>query len=561
MIYYPYAESPEFPAINKGSRNAMAGPVFYRDDYNDGDRRFPEYYDGKFFFYDWARDQIMAAELDETGYVTGFERFLPGTELLHPMDMMFGPDGDLYILEYGRKWFSRNNDARLMRIRYNGGNRAPLAGLKVEETIGGTPFDLVADATGSLDYDGDELTVTWLLNDKEVGKGEKLNYKITDRGQYVLIALVDDGAGNESRAQKSLIVGNSVPKVDIVLTGNRSFYFPGEDLDYDVRVNDPEDGTIDPSAITVTMDYLEGEDVVEIELGHKVAGEGTAFARGKALIGDSDCSGCHATNETSVGPSYQSVADRYRPDKNAIVYLSGKIIKGGGGVWGERVMAAHTDLAPADAEQMARYILSLAGPAPDAKSEPAKGRMVLNKHKTGIPGRYYLQASYTDRGDGEGLPRLTTREAVVLRSPKLRADKFTDGKKVMSLHLEAEDNPLSDDAMDILVPSGGGWASYGQLDLSGISTIKAEVALAPSMNSGGTIEVVTGHPLTGKVVGSASIEQGISTYGINELMIKVTDNSGGLQPVYFRFSIPGGKAEAVLGAVLSFEFLRGEVSK
>jgi len=32
-----------------------------------------------------------------------------------------------------------------------------------------------------------------------------------------------------------------------------------------------------------------------------------------------------------------------------------------------------------------------------------------------------------------------------------------------------------------------------------------------------------------------------------------------LQPVYFRFKTP--EAEAILGAVLSFEFLRGVVSK
>lgn len=559
MIYYPYAVSPEFPSLNKGGRNAMAGPVFYRDDFNDSERRFPEYYDGKFFFYDWIRDQIMAAALDETGYVIDFERFLPNTELFHPMDMMFGPDGDLYILEYGRKWFARNAEARLIRIRYNSGNRAPVAELEVEETIGGIPFKLVADASNSMDYDGDKLKTTWLLDDKEIGEGALLDYEITEKGQYTLTALVDDGNGNKSRVDKALIIGNTVPKVDIALSGNRSFFFPGEDISYDVQVNDPEDGNIDQSAITVTMDYLEGEDVVEIELGHQVAGQSTAFAQGKALIGDSDCSGCHATNEASVGPSYQSVANRYRPDKNAVAYLSGKIIKGGGGVWGERAMAAHPDLARADAEQMAQYILGLAGPAPDTKSEPTKGRMALNKHKSGIPGRYYLQASYTDKGGVNGLPRLTTKEAVILRSPKIRADKFTEGEKVISHHLEAKDNKIGNGAIDILVPSGGGWASYGELDLTGIKTVKAEVALGPNTTAGGTIEILTGNPDTGKMIGSASIEQGISTNGLNELMIELTDNTGGLQPIYFRFKTV--EAEAILGGVLSFEFLRGEISK
>ncbi|WP_187270947.1 ThuA domain-containing protein [Neolewinella aurantiaca] len=561
MIYYPYAESPEWPLMGTGGRNAMAGPVFYRDDFNDSDSRFPEYYDGKFFFYDWMRDHIMAADLDETGYVTDFERFLPNQDLRHPMDMMFSPDGDLYIIEYGRKWFSRNNDARLLRIRFNAGNRRPVPELEIAETIGTAPFQLRADASASLDYDGDDLSYTWLLDGKKIGSEAELNYEVPANGEYTLTMVVQDEEGNESKLEKPLIVGNSIPKLAIEIAGNSSFFWPGDRLDYNVEVSDLEDGTIDPAAITVSLDYLEGEDLVQIEQGHQVAGQGTANAIGKSLIDDSDCASCHAVNESSIGPSYQSVADRYRKDKDAVKYLSGKIIAGGGGVWGEQSMAAHPDLSEGDAAQMAEYILSLAGPAPNAESRPAKGIVALDKHKEGTPGRYYLQASYTDQGGPDGLPRLTTKKVVVLRAPVLAADKFTEGKKVMAYHVDGKDNPMGDEEMDLLVANGGGWASYGAVDLTGIEAIKAKVALVPQMTAGGTIKVRSGHPVTGKVVAEATIKQGVSTYGVNDVILPVSGAGVGSKPLYFTFSADSDAPDAVMGAILTIEFMRTELSR
>jgi cytochrome c len=224
-------------------------------------------------------------------------------------------------------------------------------------------------------------------------------------------------------------------------------------------------------------------------------------------------------------------------------------------------MAAHPDLAQGDAEQMAEYILSLAGPAPYAESRPAKASVQLDKHKAGIPGRYYLQASYTDKGAGDGLPRLTTTDVVVLRSPRIRADKFIKGNKVMAYHVEAKDNPMSDEAADVLVATGGGWAGYGDIDLSGIKNIVVEVALVPTVTSGGTVTVLAGHPVTGQVVAEATIKQGVSTYGLNELALPVKDIPLGAQPLFFRFKADSDEAEAVLGAVMHIEFLRGEVSK
>ncbi len=46
----------------------------------------------------------------------------------NPMDLEFGPDGALYVLEYGDGFFAENPDAQLSRIDFigTGGNRSPL---------------------------------------------------------------------------------------------------------------------------------------------------------------------------------------------------------------------------------------------------------------------------------------------------------------------------------------------------------------------------------------------------------------------------------------------------
>ena len=565
MIYYPYAVSDEFPELGTGGRNAMAGPVFHRDDYADAEGRFPEYYDGKFFFYDWMRDYIMAGSLDADGRVTSFEPFLPSEEFFHPIDMLFAPDGSLYVIEYGRKWYAYNGEARLMRISYNGGNRPPVPEVELVADIGAAPFEVRADASKSVDYDGDDLQYTWSLDGEEIGVGDAITHTITEPGTYTLRATVDDGSGEPITRDRKLIVGNSLPEVAFDLSGNRSFFFPGERLDYAVNVTDAEDGSlgsgIDAKAVTVSIDYLEGEDQVSIARGHQVAGEGTANALGRELIVANDCAGCHQEREESIGPSYLAVAERYRRDPQAVAFLSGKVISGGAGNWGEQNMSAHPDLSKGDAEQMVEYILSLAGPAPNATSRPARGTVVLNEARPGVPGRYYLQASYTDQGAGEALPRLTTTDVVVLRSPVVAAAKFTEGENVQEHHVDAEDNPLGTGEMDLLVANGGGWSYYGDFDLTGLSAVAAEVMLVPEYTRGGTIEVLTGDPVNGTVVGSASVRQPDGGPGRERLVIPLRETPEKAVPVYFRYVVDSPDKTGVMAAILQFEFLKNELSR
>jgi cytochrome c len=83
------------------------------------------------------------------------------------------------------------------------------------------------------------------------------------------------------------------------------------------------------------------------------------YQKGLDLIGKSDCLTCHKVDETSTGPAYRDVANKYANDDATINTLADKIIKGGSGNWGAVAMTPHDALSKDDAKQMVKYILLL----------------------------------------------------------------------------------------------------------------------------------------------------------------------------------------------------------
>jgi hypothetical protein len=94
--------------------------------------------------WSWQEDLIATARRQgyiELPFVGQSRYFMGGTKFNAMMDMEMGPDGKIYILEYGNGWFAKNPDAGLFRIDYNGGNRAPVVSeVKVDKTSGKNPL-------------------------------------------------------------------------------------------------------------------------------------------------------------------------------------------------------------------------------------------------------------------------------------------------------------------------------------------------------------------------------------------------------------------------------------
>jgi cytochrome c551/c552 len=221
----------------------MAGPVYHTSLYPK-ESRYPDYYNGKLFIYDWIRNWVKVVTMLPNGDFDKMEPFMANTSFASTIDMEVGPDGKIYILEYGKGWFSQNPDAAISRIDYFAG---------------------------------------------ELPRGVKR------------------GAAEVKQEQE----------------GDGSF----KDLDK-----------------------------AGADLGHK---EGTDTPKGKSLILASDCESCHKEVEASIGPSYKDIAKRYNESPNALNDLAQKIIKGGGGVWGEVSMPAHPAMKETDAKEIVKWILSL----------------------------------------------------------------------------------------------------------------------------------------------------------------------------------------------------------
>jgi cytochrome c len=392
FIWYPYAASPDFPEVGTGGRNAMAGPIYYPEFYPK-ETRYPEYYAGKLFFYDWIRGWVKAVTMKSNGDFEKMEPVFEQIKFNSAIDMEMGPDGRVYILEYGTGWFTKNSDASLSRIDFNSGNRPPKAFIKADRTSGSVPLTVKLSAEGSVDPDKDAVTYVWHYG-KQVKETKTPTTTITfsTSGEQDVYVEVKDNKGAKGKSTPiSVYAGNEAPKVKIIV--DASSYSVGQPIHYKVEVSDKEEGNkIDPSRLFIKVDYVSGPDKAQI-VGHQVMSN---IMEGKSLIETGDCKTCHKQNEKSIGPSYLSVAQRYLKDKKATEKLSTKIIKGGAGVWGEVAMPAHPDIKPADANKIVSWILSLN--KPQEKSLPISGSITPSSKDVEGGKTILITAAYTDKG-------------------------------------------------------------------------------------------------------------------------------------------------------------------
>ena len=77
-----------------------------------------------------------------------------------------------------------------------------------------------------------------------------------------------------------------------------------------------------------------------------------------ALATAKNCMACHAVDKKLVGPSYKDVAAKYAGQADAVEKLSGKIIKGGSGVWGPVPMPANAQVNADEAKKLAAWIMT-----------------------------------------------------------------------------------------------------------------------------------------------------------------------------------------------------------
>ncbi|WPP51975.1 PQQ-dependent sugar dehydrogenase [Catalinimonas niigatensis] len=453
MIWYPQSQAIDFPLLGSGSNSAVGGPIFHQKDFKDAERLFPDYHEGKWFITDWTRGWIMAVTLNDDGGFESMEEFFPNIDLNGPIDMGFGPEGDLYVLEYGRGPYMRNQEARLIRIEYTAGNRKPIAVASTPQVAGAVPFKVPLLSKGSTDYDNDELAYTW-----EVSKEGQLLHSFNNPspevtlgtpGKYHAKLTVVDAAGLKSESTLVLFAGNEPPQIKFDFGSyNRTFFFPDTSIDYQLSVTDKEDGSladksIPESDIKLQIDYLENDfniEKISKALEQNPADKPFIHILANEYITGTDCRSCHAVDKKLIGPSYKEISERYQDNKDARSYLRNKILKGGKGQWeAELAMPAHPSLSDEAVNTIVDYILSL-NAQKQGKTLPIKGKYTYTVPEMTNPGvgafksekslrdKFLFRASYADKGAEKSITQSSTA-LLVLSNPTVPVaffDKYID---------------------------------------------------------------------------------------------------------------------------------------
>lgn len=454
FIWYPYGPSHDFPQVGAGGRNAMAGPVYYTDMFPK-ETRLPDYYNGKVIIYDWIRGWMKAVTLQPNGDFDRMEPFAPSVKTNSMIDLEVGPDGRLYMLEYGTGWFTQNPDAGLARLDFISGNRPPqISKLQVNKTSGQVPCTIKASLVAK-DPDKDPVRYQWRLGNGEVKETESptLEYTYQQKGSYWLsVRAVDDKGGVSQGDSVQVYAGNEAPEVSITLEGgNQSFYLPGIPIAYKVDMNDKEDGTfIDPDRLLVSADYVEGAERDTTPAGHLQS------ISGRALMQSLDCKSCHKESDKSIGPAYVEVSRKYRTQPNSVDYLVKKIINGGSGVWGKVSMAAHPNLSTVDARIIVNWIFTLDHSASEKSKLLASGTVTPAQQPNAAA--LVLSATYTDKG-GDGIEPQTGRAQVILPANRL---SITGKESIRGFIRQGN---------SLVIPSVVAEASLGAIDLSHVETI------------------------------------------------------------------------------------------
>ncbi|MEV4497842.1 ThuA domain-containing protein [Micromonospora arborensis] len=248
-IWYGYPASTTFPELGSGGSAPMGGPVYRYDASNPSPTKFPAYYDGVHFFYEWARNYVKEVHFDSSSAVTRTNPFLPGVGFNKPMDMEFGKDGSLYLLEWGTNFGGGNSDSGLYRIDYIQGGRSPIVKATGTPTSGKSPLTVQFSSAGTSDPDGNTLSYQWTFGDGTTSTAANPSKVYTANGNYTAQLKVTDNTGKTGFANVQITVGNSAPVLTITTPGNGGMLTFGDKVPYQITVTDPDGGTVDCSKV------------------------------------------------------------------------------------------------------------------------------------------------------------------------------------------------------------------------------------------------------------------------------------------------------------------------
>lgn len=256
-VWYTGGGNPEFPEIGGGGA-PMGGPVYQYDAELDSDVKWPEYWDGKALFGEWNQGKMYSFQLDgeKRDDLVDINRVLPkifdpSAGFDRPMDFDFGPDGALYVVDWGSGFGGNNDSSGVYKVNYVQGDPAPIARASADVTSGAAPLTVQFSSEGTRHPAGDPVTLQWTFGDGSAPSTEANPvHTYTENGSYTAQLVATDEAGAVGVANVSVVVGNQAPTVSITFPENGGFFEWGDQVRYEIAVEDP-DGEVTCDNVTL----------------------------------------------------------------------------------------------------------------------------------------------------------------------------------------------------------------------------------------------------------------------------------------------------------------------
>lgn len=217
------------------SMGAAIGGDFYTGD------AYPAHYRGAYFFADFNAGLIEYMTLDSgRAVVNNF-----ATNVLGPVQISMGPDGNLYVLSIVM--------GALYRIRYvSGENTPPTAVAVAEPTSGAQPLEVAFSGSDSFDVDEDALSFVWDFGDGEQSETADPTHTYEEPGGYTATLTVTDSRGEVSTDSVEIAVGSEPPVVSILEPAPGTRYRIGDRITFRGAATDAEDGELTGSSLQWT---------------------------------------------------------------------------------------------------------------------------------------------------------------------------------------------------------------------------------------------------------------------------------------------------------------------
>ncbi len=208
---------------------------------------FPDTYDGALFFSDFVRECIWVLRADANGLPDPATReaFAQGANF--PVDLEFGPNGELFYPDIG------NGIIRRINFTGNPGNSPPTAVAEAAPQSGGVPLQVSFDGSESSDPNaGEVLSYAWDLDDDgqlDDSTSVSPGFTYTDAGVYTVTLRVTDTSGAFDEDTVTISAADEPPTPTIATPEAGTTWGVGQSIAFTGSATDAQDGALPATAL------------------------------------------------------------------------------------------------------------------------------------------------------------------------------------------------------------------------------------------------------------------------------------------------------------------------